>query len=709
MSDELRIILLLLFLIHPVMYGIPVDDKSSERPILASEKNKVQQLIKRASYLASVKSDSCISLANQAVHLAKAYHDPGLEEEAHDVLANYYYDIEQYREALGHLENQLGLYTQPGDSVKKARVYNLVGLSYYNIGIYDESSRAFYRAMQLAIDHKENELLAKCYQNIGVLYSELNREKEAMMYYKKALNLYRIQKNRKDEAGILQNIGIIYADEKKEKEALGYYLSALKIYNELKDSLALAGMYLSLGSLFEEQPDYPRSFAYYNKALEIFLKKDNKFGIAYGYFSLGSVNKKTGNYENALDLLQISLQYSRMISLAENEADCHQELADVYFALNDYRSAYEELKSFQTLYDSLYNVKVQQGVAEIEMRYKTQMKDREIENLRIEQQQTVRDMIRRTIGLASIVTLTFIIIGVSVYYSRTLKKANDRLIGEVEDRTRAEKELLNIKENLEERVKDRTQELEKAKMKAEESDRLKTAFIANMSHEIRTPLNAITGFSGLLLRNDITPEKRKEYNDQVVKNNKILVNMIEDIIDTSRIESGSLQLHPSRIHIENFLYQLNEPIVENMARKNKPFIEIIQEKPDSKTETIIADPVRLQQVLWHILDNAVKFTNSGSIHYGAKENHQNMIFYIDDTGIGIPDEYKEVVFEKFRQLDESVKRKYGGTGLGLYYARKIAEMMGGRLWFDRKKEGGTIFYLSVPVNGAQPAGSGSEK
>jgi signal transduction histidine kinase len=268
----------------------------------------------------------------------------------------------------------------------------------------------------------------------------------------------------------------------------------------------------------------------------------------------------------------------------------------------------------------------------------------------------------------------------------------------VEERIRAEKELINIKENLEERVIERTKELEKAKIKAEESERLKTAFIANMSHEIRTPLNAITGFSGLLLRDDITVEKRKEYNDHVIKNNKILVNMIEDLIDTSKIESGSLQLHPSRIHIEYFLNQLNEPIIENMARKNKPFIEIVQDKHENKTETIVADPVRLQQVLWHILDNAVKFTYSGSIHFGAQENHQNMIFYVDDTGIGIPEEYKDIVFDKFRQLDESARRKYGGTGLGLYYARKIAEIMGGSLWFTSKKDGGTIFYFSLPIN-----------
>jgi signal transduction histidine kinase len=697
------LIVLFFFLLQIGAAGVPIDDKSAERPILASEKSKVEHLIRRASYFASIKSDSCVVYATQANHLAKAYRSLQLEADALNVLANFFYDREKYPEALGNLYQLLGLYTQLGDSVKKARAYNRIGSSNYNIGNYDKAIRAFHNAVQLALSEHEDLLLATSYQNIGVLYAALDRRKEAMDYYRKALDLYRLQKNRKNEAGILQNMGIIYSDEKKDKEALGYYLSALKIYTELKDSLSMGEMYLNLGSLYEDHADYPRSLRYYNQALSIFLKENYKFGIAYGYISLGMVSRKTGDYQKALEQLQKSLAYSRMISLVENETDCHQELSEVYFALGDYRSAFEELKAYETLHDSLYNENVQEGIAEIEMRYKMQMKDREIENLRNERQEAVKDMIRRTITLAAIVSLTLIIIAVVVYYSRNLKKANARLIREVEERTRAERELIYVKEYLEERVIERTQELEMAKVKAEESERLKTAFITNMSHEIRTPLNAITGFSGLLLRDDIAPEKRKEYNDQVIKNNKILVNMIEDLIDTSKIESGSLQLHPSRVNIEYFLNQLNEPIIENMARKNKPFIEIILDKLDNKTETIVADPVRLQQVLWHVLDNAVKFTHTGSIHFGARENHQNVIFYVDDTGIGIPEAHKEMVFEKFRQLDESAKRKYGGTGLGLYYARKISQIMGGRLWFESKKEGGTIFYLSLPINVSKPA------
>jgi signal transduction histidine kinase len=688
---------ILCFMLYAALQALPVDDKSSERPILASEKKRVERLIEKASYLESIKNDSCIVFGMEALRLATAYNSTTLEARALDIIGNFYFDTERYREALKHLKPLLSLYTLTGDSANKADCHNKIGLAYYNLGIYDEAIRSYHNAMHMAMALNNKEILAKCYQNIGVLYAEMKRPDEAMNYYKKALDLQRIIKNRVGEAGVLQNIGNIYEGEKKYKDALGYYLSALRIYDSLHDSLDMALMYLNLGSLYEDRADYNKSLEYYNLSLTLFQKENYKFGLAYSYLSLGSIYTRKREYEKAITYLHKSMSYSRTISLVENEADCHRLLAEAYYGIGDYINAYGERQEYEALHDSLYSENVQEQIAELELRYKTQLKDTEIANLKGEREKAVRDMIRWTIVLTSIVVLTILIIVVSMYYSRTLKKANSRLTREVDERTRAQQELMTIKDNLEERVVERTRELEIAKLKAEESDKLKSAFIANMSHEIRTPLNAITGFSGLLLRDDILPEKKVEYNDQIIKNNRILVNMIEDLIDTSRIESGSLQLHPSPVNPELILSQMNEPIFENMAKKNKPFIEIIQEKANLKTPTIYADPVRLHQVLWHLLDNAVKFTNSGTILYGCYENHHNMIFYVNDTGIGIPDDYKSVIFEKFRQLDESAKRKYGGTGLGLYYAQKIAEMMGGKIWFDSKPQGGSIFYFSVPV------------
>jgi signal transduction histidine kinase len=694
--------LVILFILYSVFcisaIGKPSDDKSVNRPILAAERKQVEKLINKAAYHATIKSDSCIVYAQEAAHLAKAYNSPGLQAEALDVTAGYYYDLEKYQEVRKSLKPVFNLYTQLGDSLHKAQAYKLYGLACYNMGIYDEAIKSYHNATRMAIDIGDNALLSRCYQNIGVLYAKLNRPKQALDYYEKALDLYSSLKDKSGEASIMQNLGIIYNESNKYREALGYYLSALKVYQEIMDTIGITEMYLNLGSLSEDQIDLSKSLEYYRKALTFSTKVGYKYGIAYSYYSMGTVYKTSGNYDKALESLQKSMTYSKMIDLAENESDCHKELSGVYHALGDFKSAYEELREYEILHDSLYSERVQEGVAEVEMRFKTEMKDREIEDLRRERQKAIRDMIRRTIGLISIITLTVIIVAVSMYYSRTLKKANNMLTQEIDERFRAEKELISIKENLEERVVRRTRELEIAKLKAEESDRLKSSFIANMSHEIRTPLNAITGFSGLLLREEISAEKKKEYNDYIVKNNKILVNLIEDLIDTSKIESGNLQLHPSNINIRQFLYQMNEPIIENMARKNKAFIDVVLDENNLQFDSLVADPVRLQQVMWHILDNAVKFTREGCIHYGCKENNQFSVFYIDDTGIGILEEHKDVVFEKFRQLDESAKRKFGGTGLGLYYARKIAEMMGGKLWFESKKVGGSIFYFSVPRN-----------
>jgi signal transduction histidine kinase len=688
---------LICLLLHSMASAIPLDDKSSDRSILASEKKKVEKLITQAANLESLKNDSCIVLATEAMHLARAYNAVVLEAKALHIIGDFYFDTERYHESLIHFNQLLGLYTQTGDSTAKANCYNLMGLANYNLGIYNEAIRSYHNAMQIASAMNLTSIMAKCNQNIGVLYAEMKRPEEAMSYYKKALDLHRVLKNRPDEAGVMQNIGNIYEEEKKYKDALGYYLSSLRIYENLNDMNSKASIFLSLGSLYEDQTDYKKSLDYYNRSLAIYQKENSQFGIAYGYISVGSVYYKKGEYEKAKAFLQRSLAISKKIALLENEADCHRLLADVYYGLRDYASAYAEMQEYEVLHDSLFSQAVQEQVAELELQYKTKLKDTEIENLKLEREKAVRDMIRRTVGLVSIVLLTILIIVVYVYYSRILKRANEKLTKEVNERTQAQQELLTIKENLEERVVERTRELEIAKIKAEESDKLKSAFIANMSHEIRTPLNAITGFSGLLLREDISHQKKQEYNDQIIKNNRILVNMIEDLIDTSRIESGSLQLHPSSVNPEQILSQMNEPIFENMAKKNKPFIEIIQDKANINTPTIYADPVRLHQVLWHLLDNAVKFTNKGSIHFGCNENHHNMIFYVDDTGIGVPEEFKSVIFDKFRQLDESAKRKYGGTGLGLYYARKIAEMMGGNIWLESKQNGGSIFYFSVPI------------
>ncbi len=690
---NLTFLILLISLILHDAYG----QVSRSGAVLDADKLRVEQLISRAEDLAAAQSDSCLVYTQEARRLARAYQAPDLEARAVFVAARYYFDSENYPDALVELNLAMSIHTQTGDSTQKALAYDLAGLTNYYLGNYDDALSACLSALRLAVAQGDSQLMARSYRNMGMLNARLGNNTEALNYFSQSVDLFRAVGNRGEEAGVLHETGQIYTSLLDYQEALGYFLSSLKIYSSEQDTLSMANVFLSVGRVYEALSNWSSSLDYYNMALSIYQRTGNNSGIASSYYGLGLVQKKTGNQTLALDYLLKSLEYYSLVSLIEGQADCHRELAEVYYSLGDNLNAYEEMQDYVELHDQVYNKQTIEKLAEMEIRYKTRLKDNEIAELRSQREEVIRDVNRRNVSIIVIVSLTIVIIIVTLYYTKTLRKANEDLQSEIEERTKAEMELLSIKESLEERVAIRTRELELAKQKAEESDRLKSAFLANMSHEIRTPLNAITGYAGLLLKPDLSLDKRKEYNDLITKNYRLLLNMFEDLIDTSKIESGTIQLIPKKFNIVSLIEQLDEPLQENLISKNKPNLEVIREKVNIRSRMVTTDPVRIQQVMWHLLDNAVKFTDEGKIRYGCFENSQELVFYVNDSGIGIPPEFSDTVFEKFRQLDESSKRKYGGTGLGLYYARKIAEVLGGRVWFESKPEGGSIFYFSIPV------------
>jgi two-component system CheB/CheR fusion protein len=239
-------------------------------------------------------------------------------------------------------------------------------------------------------------------------------------------------------------------------------------------------------------------------------------------------------------------------------------------------------------------------------------------------------------------------------------------------------------------------ELIKAKEKAEESDRLKSAFLANMSHEIRTPMNGIIGFSQLLKEESLTPEKRNEFINIIVNNGKTLLNLIDDIIDLAKIESGHMTIETVPCRINSIMSELYQQFLEILQIKEKEHLEFQYFVPDEPVD-VVADPNRLRQILSNLLDNAIKFTEKGFIRFGFEINEDKYLtFYVKDSGIGIPEEKQLSVFERFRQINETYNRLYGGTGLGLAISRNLAHLMGGELWLESKEKTGTNFYLSLP-------------
>ena len=285
------------------------------------------------------------------------------------------------------------------------------------------------------------------------------------------------------------------------------------------------------------------------------------------------------------------------------------------------------------------------------------------------------------------------------------KKKNGELywesasISPIIDKYGNKKYFLAIKEDITEK-KEMMNDLVIAKERAEESDRLKSAFLANMSHEIRTPMNGILGFSELLKEPGLTGEKRHKYIEIIEKSGERMLNIVQEIIDISKIESGQMEVKCKETHINKLLesiLDLEKPDADvkgiNLSLKN-----ILPAK-----ETIVkTDNEKLYSILTNLVKNAIKYTDKGSIKFGFKNLGNYLEFYVKDTGIGIPPDRQEAVFERFIQADIPDIQARQGAGLGLAIAKAFVEMLGGKIWVESEEGKGSTFYFTIKFH------SGSE-
>lgn len=237
-------------------------------------------------------------------------------------------------------------------------------------------------------------------------------------------------------------------------------------------------------------------------------------------------------------------------------------------------------------------------------------------------------------------------------------------------------------------LKETEMKLTKAKEKAEESDHLKSAFLANMSHEIRTPLNAIIGFSSLL-QEATNPEEKKQYIDIIEENNRLLLQLISDILDLSKIESGTVEMCPGKMEVR----QLCVDLISTLRIRAEKNVEL-RIAPNLPKLHIISDRNRVHQVLMNFVTNAMKFTSEGSITLGYEVCEKEVKFYVKDTGIGIEPEKQKEVFERFVKLNSFIP----GTGLGLSICQSIVTQLGGKIGLESEPGKGSCFWFTHPLN-----------
>jgi signal transduction histidine kinase len=301
-------------------------------------------------------------------------------------------------------------------------------------------------------------------------------------------------------------------------------------------------------------------------------------------------------------------------------------------------------------------------------------------------------------------TLLFItVIASIVLFARSYHYSFERIKRELQERIKAEKKLSENEKSLKEKNEELSrsnlemarinEELMAAKDKAEESDRLKTAFIQNISHEIRTPLNGIVGFVELLQQADNDHDKKAQYVEIINSCTQQLTTMVNDFIDISKLESGTIELQIVEFQTNQIIRDIDGYFSRQAKEKDLSFTLI----NEIGNITIKSDRDKIKQAIDNLVSNAIKFTSKGSVKVTLKRLDKNIVISVADTGIGIRESDKAIVFDRFRQAETGLSRPYGGSGLGLAITRGNVEFLGGKIWFESIPDEGSVFTFSVPV------------
>jgi len=250
--------------------------------------------------------------------------------------------------------------------------------------------------------------------------------------------------------------------------------------------------------------------------------------------------------------------------------------------------------------------------------------------------------------------------------------------------------------------KEAERKMVQAKRKAEENDLLKSAFLANMSHEIRTPLNAIVGFSQIILDEGITRQEQETFYQYINQNSNLLISLVNDIIDLSKLESNQLAIRESIADLNQIMDEMKGMADNEKKTREKDHLLLFLDKELAAEDgIIIVDHFRLKQILTNLLVNAIKFTPKGFIQFGYRlKDDETLLFYVRDTGIGIPKNKQEEVFRYFHQLENSLTRANTGTGLGLAICKRLLELMKGTIWIQSEFGKGSTFFFTIPYKKA---------
>ncbi|WP_289108111.1 tetratricopeptide repeat protein [uncultured Pseudoalteromonas sp.] len=594
------------------------------------------------------------------------------------------------------------------------RAIKMQGVVFYFQGYFQQAIVEYSRAMVIVEKNNKQVELANLLSNIGLAYFEMNNMELTLEYYLKAKEIYEKKGSAQDQADILLNIAGVYIRLSRYESAILFYKEVLKVYQKLADTSGIAQVNNNLGVAYYESSQFDLALHYYQMALRYYISTNDYNKLSTQYTNLANINLILNNVDVAYEQAKLGVQNALKIANHSLELNALHALAKIQFVRGEHADSQKSLDKATDLATQYNSVRIkrdafgtrslleaskgnytealtlhekfvaeQRGInsetitsalAVLQNQFKATQLNQEIQKLKQERKVQKLKMSQRSQLTVFIFVLLFLVIvtGTALYRRGAEKRA---------------------KQLLKEQVAQRTAELQAIAQELREANDVKSQFLANISHEIRTPLTAILGQTDDLINGLYEPENLQDELKIIQRHSDHLKSLINDVLDLSKIEANRLELNISCFDIVQLVSDVHAMFITQAKAKH---LQIRFDNHVGNAFYTKLDLMRVKQILINLCANAVKFTQAGQVVVSLNKTEQGLVFIVKDTGIGMNSSQLKQIFECFSQADNSISRRFGGTGLGLSLSQQLASMMGGYISVQSEFKRGSQFSLFLP-------------
>ncbi|HBI00280.1 MAG TPA: ATP-binding protein [Flavobacterium sp.] len=539
---------------------------------------------------------------------------------------------------------------------------------------YRSSQDYIQKAIEFAEEKKDYQAQADAYSFLGNVYFELKKYADAIQTYNKSISLYNNQKPSSNQAYTFYNLGLCYIERKEYSKAEYYFKEAEKIYETIDIPEAKEMINLQKGIVYRAKGENQLALSILNTVIVNPDEEDHFKTKAEALYQIGLIEAEDNRYNLALNYLNKALDLSSKNKNLELKANVARTLSEVYEKMIDVDNSFKYMKQHLRIRDSIQELNSKRIGTEDFLSFKEAERLKSIDQMDRENKEQQRaNKFSKLISILSIALISILsLLSLSLYKNNIIRSQSNKLL------------------------QDKNSELQLAKDKAEKASKARAEFLSTVSHELRTPLNAINGITHLLIEEN--PKKSQlQYLTSLKFSGDYLLTFINDILEINRVESENIEIESINVNVKQLLSDLYNSFKDLASKNNNDFeLELDESIPDN----LIGDPTKLSQIFINLINNALKFTKNGKVNVSAKmlknENDISSIrFEISDTGIGIPLEKQQTIFESFSQGSVEINRKYGGTGLGLAIVKRLVNLLGGEIKLTSAEGIGSTFSFDV--------------